>query len=315
MPNDETIADEYGQQLRPDLPPLPARLVPLLRRRGFPVPWFVPWLDPATQRIVPPDFPGAYPEFRAADARKRVEAVNHHRCWVCGQRLGTYLAFGIGPMCAVNRISADPPMHAECAAWSAMACPFLVRPHMERRDHERFVEQTTTAGHAIARNPGVSLVWITKAYRLVRAPRSGPDDAGGEERDGFLFQIGDPRTVSIYAEGRAARADEVAASVRGGIGTLLDLAVADGPLDVLTLAQQLRDAHGVLGLAPGTVELPDDAVERASSALVAQHVAQHGEGALRPAASSSSRVGRTSLAAAAAALLAGGAAAKGGPRG
>src|SRR5262245_2742625 len=101
--------------LRPELPPVPERMRKLPLHRGYPVPWFVEWIE-------------GVPDFRIMDGRKLVRAVKEKRCWVCGELMGSYLAFTIGPMCAVNRISAEPPSHRECASFSARGCPFLTRP-------------------------------------------------------------------------------------------------------------------------------------------------------------------------------------------
>ena len=76
---------------------LPLRLRKLpLDPRGYPVPWFVAWVN-------------GEPEFRAADGRKFAQAVQHKLCWVCGEPLGKWLAFPIGPMCAITRTTAEPP--------------------------------------------------------------------------------------------------------------------------------------------------------------------------------------------------------------
>src|SRR5262245_13722710 len=103
--------------LRPDLPPLPDYMKSLkLDHRGYPVPWFVDWINGKPDfRVVRPDGPGI--------------AHRKHLCWVCGKSRHTRLAaFVIGPMCAVNRISAEPPSHLECATFAATACPFLTHP-------------------------------------------------------------------------------------------------------------------------------------------------------------------------------------------
>src|SRR5437764_29347 len=102
--------------LHPNLPALPSRLKLLpVDERGFPVPWFVAWID-------------GKPDFRVVDQRKMAIAVSEKRCWVCGDFLGRYMAFVIGPMCAVNRVSSEPPSHRECAEFSVRACPFLTKP-------------------------------------------------------------------------------------------------------------------------------------------------------------------------------------------
>lgn len=73
---------------------IPARIqnLPVDPVRKFPVPWFVAWVD-------------GKPEFRAADQRKLVIAIQEKRCWVCGEPLGRFMTFVVGPMCGLNRTS------------------------------------------------------------------------------------------------------------------------------------------------------------------------------------------------------------------
>jgi len=113
------------------LPPMPPRIASLARdHRGFPVPWFVQWFrngEPAAYGEGEPD---------VMDHSKLTYAIRVQRCWVCGGPLGKHLVFVLGPMCAVNRVTAEPPCHFECAEFSAMGCPFLTRPRMRRNRHE-----------------------------------------------------------------------------------------------------------------------------------------------------------------------------------
>lgn len=184
------------ETLRPGLTDLPARLKNLPIARGYPIPWFVEWID-------------GKPEFRIASSHKRLRAVTEHLCWVCGDRLGSYVVFVVGPMCAVNQISSDPGMHRECAEWSVKNCPFLVRPQMERRENNLPEEMANTPGF-IARNPGITVMWITKDYR--------PFNIGGGD---WLIKIGEPREVLVFREGRPANHDEVFESVKTGLPLLL----------------------------------------------------------------------------------------------
>src|SRR5205085_2956452 len=131
-------------------------------------------------------------------------------CWLCGQRLGTYLAFVIGPMCAINRISSEPPSHRDCAEFAAVACPFLARPQAQRRTANLDPNVEPAAGMPIKRNPGVALVWVTREYKIVSAPKA----QGGS---GWLWQVGRPTAVRWYAEGRTATRDEVMASITSGM--------------------------------------------------------------------------------------------------
>lgn len=191
--------------LRPELPPLPPRFaaLPIDPVRGYPVPWFVAWVD-------------GKPDFRIIDDRKRYTAVAEARCWLCGERMGAYKTFVIGPMCAINRISSEPPSHLDCADFAARACPFLVRPHAQRREGNLPEDHQEAPGNSIKRNPGVSLVWTTRAYSIVRADQS------------WLINVGEPSSVKWYREGRAATREEVLESVRTGYPELLKIAAAQG---------------------------------------------------------------------------------------
>jgi hypothetical protein len=193
-------------RLRPelDLATMPVRMQRLaIDDRGYPVPWFVAWLD-------------GKPEFRAMDAAKWTRAVRERRCWVCGDPLGAYLTFVVGPMCGINRTTAEPPCHRECAVWSAKNCPFLARPHMVRREDEVAAELSVNfPGTPILRNPGVTLLWTTRRYSVF-------NDGTGKP----LIHLGDPVDVVWVCEGRAATREEVEASIAGGLPFLQEQAEA-----------------------------------------------------------------------------------------
>ena len=191
-------------------PDLPSRMRGLaVDARGFPVPWFVPW-------------EGGLPIFPAMDARKRRQAWRDRLCWVCGQKLGRVSAFVIGPMCAINRTSAEPPSHLECARFSARRCPFLSRPEMGRvgQAYKGRALDHDAPGIMLDRNPGVTLVWQTL--------RPG---TFGDGRGNVLFAIGKPKAVEWYARGRPATRGEVLESIAGGTPALLELIAADADPD------------------------------------------------------------------------------------
>ena len=192
-------------RLRPELETLPSRLRTLpVDDRGYPVPWFVAWRA------------DGQPEFRAMDPEKWIRAVRDRRCWVCGGALGQYLAFVIGPMCGINRTTAEPACHLECAEWSARNCPFLTRPHMVRREDDEINTAqlaVQSAGMALARNPGVALIWITKSFHVF-------DDG----TDKPLIHLGNPLRTLWYSQGRRATREEVIASVESGLPSLLTIA-------------------------------------------------------------------------------------------
>jgi len=187
------------------------------------VPWFV-FIDDA-----------GVPDFRIIAPGKVVTAVKEKRCWICGQPLGRMLAFVIGPMCAVNRISAEPPSHPLCADFAARACPFLTHPLAKR--NERDLPQSDGVkivskppGEMIERNPGVTLVWWTLRYRLFFQP-SGP-----------LFRIGTPERTQWFARGREATRDEVMDSISTGLPVLKEMAEAEGQAALSELAEACRRA-------------------------------------------------------------------------
>jgi len=193
--------------------------------RGYPVPWFVEWID-------------GVPDFGIMDGRELVQAIQQNLCWVCGQPLGSYLAFTIGPMCAVNRVSAEPPSHRDCAIYSATACPFLTRPKMRRRHDTSYpAEAEKPGGMMLERNPGVALVWITKRYTTIPQPPNTP-----------LFRIGSPHAVLAFAHGKRARPDEVHESIVTGLPALVDAAKQDGRGAMEELARALRLACALLDI-------------------------------------------------------------------
>jgi hypothetical protein len=179
---------------------LPMRMKTLPRdERGFPVPWFVDWID-------------GKPEFRAMDGKKYIAAIRENRCWVCGEKMGITKCFVAGPMCGINRTSAEPPSHIECARWSAKNCPFLSNPRQVRREDEAINNtnlRDRAPGHALTRNPGVAMLWITRQYEVFNDGRGNP-----------LIQMGEPESVEWYAHGRIATREEVNASIESGLPNL-----------------------------------------------------------------------------------------------
>lgn len=205
-------------KMRPELSPLPVRMIALpIDERGYPIPWFVAYVD-------------GKPEFRAMDGRKWTKAVRERRCWVCGGRLGAYLAFTVGPMCLLNLTNSEPPSHAQCALWSAQNCPFLSRPHMTRRENDLPGEMEGPAGIGLTRNPGAVAVYVTDSYKIFR-------DAQGKP----LIRMGAKcHSVEWFSEGRAATRAEVEHSIETGLPLLLPLAEADGPEAMAELEARRR---------------------------------------------------------------------------
>jgi hypothetical protein len=196
--------------------------LPVDPERGLPVPFFVAQVD-------------GKPDFRIAEADKVARCRQEYLCWICGQKLGRYMTFVIGPMCAVNRISAEPPMHRDCAEYSVKVCPFLLNPKQKRNPKpiggQSKAELAPMPGIGIERNPGVMLEWVTVSYALV------PDGRGN-----FLFGIGKPTFIHWWAQGREATRAEVMASFESGIPLLRALAQEQGPDALAQLERQIISA-------------------------------------------------------------------------
>jgi hypothetical protein len=173
--------------------------------KSRPVPYFV-WWNPETGQ----------PDFRVIDPKRYAACVKDKRCWVCGQLLGRYRAFLIGPMCAVNRVSSEPPSHRECAEFSARACPFLSTPRMHRNEKD-LPDGHDLPGIAFKRNPGVNVVWVCKGYEVFRPP----------DGKGILFRVGEPQAALWFREGRAATREEALEGIDSGYPLLEELARKD----------------------------------------------------------------------------------------
>lgn len=205
-----------------DLQTLPPRMRDLpVDERGYPVPWFVAWIE-------------GKPEFRAQEAGKFARAIREKLCWVCGQRLGVNVCFVAGPMCGINRTSSEPPSHVDCARWSAINCPFLSNPRMIRREDEiinNARSREESPGIMLTRNPGVAMLWITRQFEVYKAPNQG-----------YLIQMGEPDSVEWYACGRRASREEVLQSIESGLPNLEALARTEkGGLDFLAKARDRFD--------------------------------------------------------------------------
>lgn len=181
---------------RAGLPPLPARMRALpLSPKGYPVPFFV--------RVHNGQF-----DFQLADANKHRLCTERDLCWICGQQLGVFRTFVVGPIAALNRISSEPPSHLECAEYAVAACPFLMLPKAQRRDIDEAVPQIKP-GTMLPHNPGVSVLYTTKTSKAMRG------------RQQFLFNLGEATTVRWVAEGRPATAAQALAGLESGLPAVL----------------------------------------------------------------------------------------------
>lgn len=185
---------------------LPIRMKDLpVDAQGHPVPWFVLKVR------------GEW-DFRIMDGPKIIRAIQERLCWVCGQEMGTAKGtFVIGPMCAVNRTSAEPPSHYDCAIYSATHCPWLITPRRKRREKGLPEDHIDPAGIFIERNPGVTLVWTSRRWKPWTV------------NNGILFNIGDAISIRWFREGRQATREEVLGSITSGLPTVQAAAEAQGP--------------------------------------------------------------------------------------
>jgi hypothetical protein len=198
----------------------PARIARLpLDERGFPVPKFVTWINGKA-------------DFRLADTQWTRRAMRERRCFLCGEPLGRFMAFVIGPMCAVNRTTSEPPCHKDCAEFAVQSCPFICFPNRDRNPHDLPETKVKPAGYMITRNPGVALVWITKQYEVMASAI--------EQKHGALLHIGEAVSKSWWCRGRPATRDEVLASIESGIPELQRIA---------------RELDGLEGLADLEIEI------------------------------------------------------------
>lgn len=205
--------------LREGLPPLPERMRHLpIDERGYPVPWFVAWVD-------------GKPEFRVADNQKWTQCVRYSRCWVCGEVVGKFKTFVIGPMCAVNRTTSEPACHLDCAIFSATACPFLTLPKAKRNERNLPEGNSEPGGISIRRNPGVTCLWTTLGYRVF------------ETGTGPLFRLGDPTSVEWYAEKRQATRAEILASIDSGMPLLREQCDKEDTPELCRQSHALLDGY------------------------------------------------------------------------
>lgn len=218
---------------RPELPrPIPPRIARLpLDHRGYPVPFFVGYVD-------------GKPDHRLVDPAKLEQCIRRRLCWICGERLGSFVAFPIGPMCAINRLSSEPPSHRDCAIYALQACPFITRPHMVRRESGLPEGKVEAAGIMNPRNPGVMLLWIAKQYGWFQTPQA--------DQSGVLFQLGTPTQISIWKEGKPLAAEmgrlALSPAFESGVDILRKTAEEEGGDALQELERRTTLARRMLGI-------------------------------------------------------------------
>ncbi len=211
-----------SNQLRKGLPPLPDRIKALpIDARGYPIPWFVATIDGVR-------------DFRVADGEKRYRAVKEELCWVCGQKLGKYKTFVIGPMCAVNRNTSEPPSHRDCAEFSVQACPFMMLPKAEYR-RANLPPGSEMLPEMLDGNPGAQCLWIATDFKTYKV-----------DLHNWLIRIGDPVQTSWWCEGKPATRQQIIDCFDKRLPLLRDMAVAESKEAEAALNRMVRETMKLL---------------------------------------------------------------------
>jgi hypothetical protein len=215
------------------LPPPPVRIARLPKdHRGYPVPWFVAYFKDGKE-VARPE---GEPDFRVLAGGKRELAVRKRLCWICGEPLGVHQVFAIGPMCAVNRTTMEPPGHRVCMEYSAQACPFLTVPARRRNEAGLDEIEHSVSGVMIKRNPGAIALWES-AYRPFKVD------------NGWLIRLSEPYRVDWWTLGRQATRAEIEAALEAGFPELMNVAKDEGPEAVAALTILREDATRLLPAA------------------------------------------------------------------
>lgn len=222
---------------RADLPERPGRIAALpLDHRGYPVPRFVALVD-------------GQPDHRLVNPPYLAAAVRRGLCWVCGEPLGKFKNFLVGPMCTINRVSSEPPQHRECAEYAARACPFLSKPQMHRREAGLPGHVVDPAGGFIKRNPGAVCIWTCHDYEAEVTAR-------GDGQPSLLFYMGQCTDMQWIKEGRAASRAEVMDAISSGLPTLQKVADEEGMKAVYELGRMTGELVKLLdAYLPGSATL------------------------------------------------------------
>lgn len=207
--------------------PIPPRIEKLpINDKGFPTPWFVHIDD------------NGIPDFRIIGRGKIMDAINWRKCWICGGTLGTLMVFTIGPMCVVNRVTAEPPSHLSCAEYAVRACPFLSKPGMRRNEKNLPEGSKIPGGVMIRSNPGATALWVARNYKPFKV------------KNGLLIHIGEPDRVLWFVEGREATRVEIEEAFENGLPTLKKYAEMEGAAAVGELEAAILRARNLVPPPP-----------------------------------------------------------------
>ena len=188
--------------------------------RGYPVPWFVAWID-------------GRPDHRIMDTPKWYVAMRKRRCWLCGGQLGKFATFVLGPMCMVNRTSAEPPCHLDCAKFAVQGCPFLSLPRAQYRS-ANLPANASANRDMLTHNPGAMVLWTCEHWRQF--------DSLDDKDHHQLVTFGDPAGVQCWTQGRRATRGEMLDAIARGLPKLQAIAEAEGADAPRRLARMVDEA-------------------------------------------------------------------------
>jgi hypothetical protein len=123
--------------------------------RGYPIPWSV---------AIGSD---GKPDFRVIDQQKTAIGLSKRRCSICGNAMGTNVAFVGGPKSMASHAFVDSPMHEACAKYALKVCPFLAAPKFAYARHIQ-----APAGHIVTHDVGLTDrpdmfgIGVTNSYDL-----------------------------------------------------------------------------------------------------------------------------------------------------
>jgi len=98
---------------------------------------------------------------------------------------------------------------------------------VRREDELTEACQDNVAGNAIRRNPGVSLLWTSVNYKVFNAG------------NGYLFNVGDPKAVEWWREGRRASRAEIMEAIESGLPRLREACNQEQPRDRISAHNDL----------------------------------------------------------------------------
>ena len=154
------------------------------------------------------------------------------------------------PAAVVNRISAEPPQHVDCAKFAAQNCPFMTMPLAKRSVHDdtyKGLPVKKPGGIMIERNPGVTAIWVTKSFTIIRD--------GGHP----LWRLGPATSLQFWARGRAATRKEVDHAIGTGLPILQKQARLDGSEAARELEKQIATTADLLAnFVTWPSEIPSD---------------------------------------------------------